>query len=880
MKELDAKYNPHDFENKIYQMWMDNNLFSPDVNPDGKPYTIMMPPPNVTGNLHLGHSMYTLQDIYTRYKRMQGYRALWLPGTDHASISTESRVVNKIRKSGHTKEELGRDGFLKEAWDWTHEHGGNIVNQLKKMGFSPDWNRLSFTLDEHFSDAVNEAFVKLYEDGLIYRGDRIINWCPDCKTAISDAEVEHEDTKSKIWEIKYPFEDGSGYVVIATTRPETLLGDLAVAVNPRDDRYKDIVGKLVKLPLTDRTIPVISDDYVDVEFGTGVVKITPSHDPNDFLVGERHDLGQLQVIGLDAKMNTNAGKYCGLDRYEARKEMLKDLDDLGLLVSEKEHDNSVGHCARCNTVVEPLISKQWFVKMEPLAKATLDKLDNGEPKFYPNRFEKIYRNWLENLRDWCISRQLWWGHQIPAWYCDKCGHVHVSKTAPIVCEECGSKDLTRDPDTLDTWFSSALWPFGTLGWPDKNSDDLNTFFPTDLIVTAYDILFFWIIRMTFSSVYHMHEIPFKDVLITGLVRDIKGRKMSKSLGNGIDPLVVINDYGADALRFNMVTGNSPGNDMRFDEKKVEASRNFANKVWNASRYVLMNLNEEDDTKFDVSSLEDKDIWIINKLNLAIEDINKNLNNYEVGLAADRVNSFIWEDFCDYYIEFSKPALYGNDESIKKNTKKVLLYVLENSLKFLHPFMPFITEEIYQSLPCRQGKYLITSKWPIKCEISDKNGSYKRIEIIKDLIKSIRNAKSIRGIDPSRQSALILDGNDSLVDGIISNESIIKSLIKITGILKSNNDMKASEYLKVSIPELDIYLPLKELIDYEKERETLNNKIKNYEDEISRLKKKLSNDGFVNNAPESVVNKEREKLKDYESLFDSAKQSLKDIESVL
>lgn len=880
MKELDAKYNPHDFEDKIYQMWMDNNLFSPEVNPGGKPYTIMMPPPNVTGNLHLGHSMYTLQDIYTRYKRMQGYRALWLPGTDHASISTESRVVNKIRKSGHTKEELGRDGFLKEAWDWTHEHGGNIINQLKKMGFSPDWNRLSFTLDEHFSDAVNEAFVKLYNDGLIYRGDRIINWCPDCKTAISDAEVEHEDTKSKIWEIRYPFEDGEGSVIIATTRPETLLGDLAVAVNPKDDRYKDIVGKRVKLPLTNRTIPVISDDYVDIEFGTGVVKITPSHDPNDFMVGERHDLGQLQVIGLDAKMNSNAGKYSGLDRYEARKQMLKDLDDLGLLVSEKEHDNSVGHCARCNTVVEPLISKQWFVKMEPLAKATLEKLDAGEPKFYPSRFEKIYRNWLENLRDWCISRQLWWGHQIPAWYCDKCGHVHVSKSAPEVCEKCGSKELTRDSDTLDTWFSSALWPFGTLGWPDKDSEDLKTFFPTDLIVTAYDILFFWIIRMTFSSVYHMKEIPFKDVLITGLVRDIKGRKMSKSLGNGIDPLVVIDDYGADALRFNMVTGNSPGNDMRFDEKKVEASRNFANKVWNASRYVLMNLDDNDDSAFDESSLEDKDIWIINKLNLAIEDINKNLKNYEVGLAADRVNSFIWEDFCDYYIEFSKPALYGEDEALKSNTKKVLLYVLENSLKLLHPFMPFITEEIYQSLPSRQANYLITSKWPLKRELSDNNNSYERIEIIKDLIKSIRNAKSVRGIDPSRQSALILDGDNKLIDGIISNESIIKSLIKISGISKSQGDLKASEYLKVSIPELDIYLPLKDLIDYEKEKEALKGKIKNYEEEISRLNKKLSNEGFVYKAPEAVVNKEREKLKDYESLLESATQSLKDIESVL
>ncbi|MCI6610382.1 MAG: valine--tRNA ligase [Ezakiella sp.] len=880
MKELDAKYDPHDFEDRIYDMWTENNLFSPDVNSNGKPYTIMMPPPNVTANLHLGHSMYTLQDIYIRYKRMQGYRALWLPGTDHASIATEARVVNKIKNEGHTKEELGREGFLKEAWEWTRLYGGNIENQLKKMGFSPDWSRKTFTLSEHFTEAVNEAFCNLYNDGLIYRGDRIINWCPNCKTALSDAEVEHEDSESKIWEIMYPFVDSKGGVVIATTRPETMLGDLAVAVNPADDRYKDIIGKKVKLPLVEREIPIIADDYVDMEFGTGVVKITPSHDPNDFEVGERHNLGQCQVITEAAKMADNAGKYAGMDRYEARKQILADLKDLGLLVSEKKHLNSVGHCSRCDTVVEPMLSKQWFVKMETLAKATLEKLDKGEPNFYPKRFEKIYRNWLENLRDWCISRQLWWGHQIPAWYCEDCGHINVQKTEPTKCEKCGSTHLHHDQDTLDTWFSSALWPFGTLGWPDKDAEDLKTFFPTDLIVTAYDILFFWIIRMTFSSVYHMGEIPFKDVLITGLVRDIQGRKMSKSLGNGIDPLVIIDKYGADALRFNMVTGNSPGNDMRFDEKRVEASRNFANKVWNASRYVLMNLTDLDTMNFDKDLLEDKDIWILEKLNEAIKDVNNNLAKYEVGLACERINNFIWEDFCDYYIEFSKPALYGDDKGVKANTKSVLLYVLVCSLKMLHPIMPFITEEIYQAIPNREEEFLIISKWPEVIKIDDKRNAFETVEKIKDLIKEVRNAKSLRNIEASKKSALYLVGDDKLVERISENEAIIGSLIKITEIKKGDNNLNAAEYLKASIPNLDLYMPLKELIDLNKEKQVLSEKIEKYKEEIARLEKKLSNEGFTKNAPENVVAKEREKLFSYKSLEETTKQSLKDIESVL
>ena len=879
MKELDSKYNPHDFEERIYNEWVENDLFSPSVNKDGKPYTIMMPPPNVTGNLHLGHSMYTLQDIYIRLKRMQGYAALWLPGTDHASIATESRVVNKIRREGKSKEELGRDGFLEEAWDWTHEHGGNIINQLKSMGFSCDWDRLKFTLDDNMSHAVFTAFKRMYDDGLIYKGDRIINWCPDCKTAISDAEVDHVDTDSKIWEIKYNFADGDGGVVIATTRPETLLGDLAVAVNPNDDRYKDVVGKNVILPLVNKEIPIIADDYVDMEFGTGVVKITPSHDPNDFMVGERHNLGQFVVIDEDAKMNENALKYAGMDRYEARKNIIADLKAEGLLVSEKKHENAVGHCSRCKTVIEPLISKQWFVKMKDLAQDTLDAFDAGEPNFYPERYGKIYRNWLSNLNDWCISRQLWWGHQIPAYYCEDCGHIHVSESPVEKCEKCGSTNIHQDPDTLDTWFSSALWPFATLGWPDENSEDFKKFFPTDLMITGFDIILFWVIRMTFTSKYFLDQIPFKDVLITGLVRDIQGRKMSKSLDNGIDPLEIIEKYGADALRFNMVTGNSPGNDMRFDEKKVENARNFANKVWNASRFLLMNIGDHKSTDFDQDKLTDKDIWILEKLNDAIKTVDKNLSKYEVGLAAERIYSFIWEDLCDYYIEFSKSDLYGDDEDRKAVTKSVLLYVLENSLKLLHPFMPFITEEIYQSLPNSKG-YIMVKAWPEVLEIKNPKNSVFVIEKIKDIIREVRNAKASRNIDPSRKSELILAGDNALIVDVIANKDMIMPLIGVTEISSTTEKLNPSDYLFMSIPEFDMYMPLKELIDYEKEIVTLEKKIENYESEIERLNKKLANKGFVDKAPEAVVNKEKEKLSDYESLLQSAKDSLEEIKRAL
>ncbi|MDO5717135.1 MAG: valine--tRNA ligase [Tissierellia bacterium] len=875
MKELDTRYSPQDFEERIYEVWMEHKAFKPEVHPEGKPYCVMMPPPNVTGNLHMGHALYTLQDIYVRLKRMEGYASLWLPGTDHASISTESRVVNKIRSQGKTKEELGREGFLEEAWAWTHEHGGNIIHQLKKLGASCDWDRLNFTLDEHFSHAVFEAFKHLYEEGLIYKGDRIINWCPDCGTAISDAEVEHEESESKIWEIKYPLEDGSGYLTIATTRPETMLGDLAVAVHPEDERYRNLVGKSILLPLTDRKIPIIADSYVDMEFGTGAVKITPSHDPNDFVVGERHSLGHLQVIDGEAKMNDNAYAYAGMDRYEARKAILRDLDAQGLLASEKSHENAVGHCERCGTVIEPLLSKQWFVKMEHLAKISLDQLDQGKPNFYPERFEKIYRHWLEDLKDWCISRQLWWGHRIPVYYCDDCQHVHVSSTDVSLCEACGSSHITQDSDTLDTWFSSALWPFGTLGWPNMDSEDLKKFFPTDLLVTGYDIIFFWVIRMVFSSLWHMDEVPFKDVFLTGLVRDKQGRKMSKSLGNGIDPLEIIREYGADALRFSLVIGNAPGNDLRFDDKKVENGRNFANKVWNAARFTLMNLPEDTTTDFSLDELEPQDLWILEKLNDTIATMNRNFSKYEVGLAADRIYSFIWEDYCDYYIEFCKNALYGEDERRKAHTRQVLLYVLRESLKLLHPFMPFITEEIYQALPSAEG-LIITSSWPEVMSIDDSERDFRTVEKMKEVIRSIRNARSTRNIEAGKKSKVILAGNEELSKKMMEHGDLIRALVQVTEIEFSDTSLNAANFLKVSIPELDMYLPLKELIDFEKEKIQIQKNIQNYMQEIERLRQKLSNPGFTEKAPEAVVNKERDKLADYESLLSSAEQSLKEL----
>ena len=741
MKELSKTYAPKDFEERLYKFWMDNNYFRVEIDENKKPFTIVMPPPNVTGNLHMGHALgSTIQDILIRTKRMQGYSALWLPGTDHASISTEAKVVEKIRNEGHTKEELGREGFLKEAWDWTDKYGGNIRKQLRTLGVSCDWSRERFTLDEGLSKAVEEVFIRLYEKGLIYRGNRIVNWCPNCKTAISDAEVEHEEKDGHIWHFRYPLAEGDGYIEVATTRPETIPGDLAVAVNPEDERYKDLIGKYVVIPVMEnRKVPIIADEYVEMDFGTGAVKITPSHDPNDFEVGQRHNLGQFKVFTDNGYLNENAGKYNGLERYEARKAIIEDFKSLDLYAGEEHHHNAVGHCERCGTVIEPMISKQWFVKMAPLAKPALDAYRNGEVDFIPERFAKVYEHWLENIKDWCISRQLWWGHRLPVWYCEENGEAVVSRENPEGKEEYKGLHFKQDEDTLDTWFSSALWPFSTLGWPDK-TPDLDYFYPTDVLVTGYDIIFFWVIRMIFSGIENMGQVPFKDVLLTGLVRDSLGRKMSKSLGNGIDPLEVIDNYGADALRLTLVTGNTPGNDMRFYMERVEANRNFANKLWNATRFVLMNLDDNIDENIIVEDLRSEDKWILSKLQTVIENVTNKIDKYEIGLAAQEIYDFIWTEYCDLYIEMVKPRLYGEDSKEKEAAKKTLLYVLKNVLKLLHPYMPFITEEIWQHLPATAGA-LIVSEWPVLQNQYIFEEDEKAINYIKEAIRGIRNARA-------------------------------------------------------------------------------------------------------------------------------------------
>ncbi|NMB09955.1 MAG: valine--tRNA ligase, partial [Tissierellia bacterium] len=758
MRNLEKTYNPKDFEDKIYKKWEDGNYFRAEIDKDKKPFTIVMPPPNVTGNLHLGHAMNgTIQDILIRHKRMEGYAALWVPGTDHASISTEARVVNKIKSEGKTKEEMGREAFLEEAWDWTYKYGNNIKRQFRKIGASCDWSRERFTLDEGLTEAVEEAFIKMYNDGLIYQGDRIVNWCPNCGTAISDAEVEHEDEKGNFWHIRYPFKDREGYIIIATTRPETLLGDLAVAVNPEDERYTDIIGEKLILPLVEREIPIIADKYVESEFGTGMVKITPSHDPNDFEVGQRHNLGQCIVIDEEGKISEGYGKYSGLDRYVARKEMVKDLEALGLLEKIEEHDHSVGHCERCGTIIEPLISKQWFVKMKELAKPALEAYENNELNLIPDRFGKIYKNWLENIRDWCISRQLWWGHRLPVYYCEDCGEVIVSKTKPESCTKCNSANIVQDEDTLDTWFSSALWPFSTLGWPNK-TEDLDYFFPTNVLVTGYDIIFFWVIRMVFSSIYNMGEVPFKDVYFTGLIRDSQGRKMSKSLDNGIDPIEVIEEYGADALRFTLITGNTPGNDMRFYMERVEANRNFANKLWNATRFVFMNLEEDKLKNIDEVKLETEDRWIISRINTVAKEVQEAFDKFEIGLAAGKLYDFIWNEFCDWYIELVKPRLYNDDEDRNIAAQSTLNYSLMAIIKLLHPFMPYITEEIYSFMPNKKDM-LINEDWVRYDENLVFTEDENKIKVMIDAVTAIRNARAEMDIAPSKKSKLIFVTED-------------------------------------------------------------------------------------------------------------------------
>ncbi len=865
MKELAKTYNPKDFENRLYDFWMENKYFHAEVDENKKPFTITMPPPNVTGNLHLGHAMYVLQDILIRWKRMDGYSALWVPGTDHASISTEARVVNKIRSQGKTKEELGREKFLEEAWDWTEKYGGNIKNQLMKMGFSCDWDRERFTLDHDLSDAVLDVFVKLYEKGYIYRGDRIINWCPDCKTSISDAEVDHEETQSKIWYFKYPLVDGDGFVTVATTRPETILGDLAVAVNPEDDRYTDIVGKKVLLPLMNREIPIIADDYVEMDFGTGVVKITPSHDPNDFEVGARHNLGQLIILDENAKINENGGAYCGLDRYEARKKIIEDFKDLGLFVKEEVRENSVGHCERCNTVVEPIISKQWFVKMKEMAEATLKEFkENNSPEFVPSRFSKIYEQWLENIRDWNISRQLWWGHRLPVYYINGTDEYVVSKTKPADTDDI---KYIQDEDTLDTWFSSALWPFSVLGWPNE-TEDFKYFYPTDVLVTGYDIIFFWVIRMVFSAIEHTGQVPFKHVLITGIVRDEQGRKMSKSLDNGVDPLDVIDHYGADALRFFLVNGNSPGNDLRYFESRVEASRNFANKLWNASRLVLMNV----DDNFVEKNVEDinlrpEDKWILHKLNQTILSIDKQLDKFEIGLYSNEIYEFIWYEFCDWYLEMVKYRLYDEDAGVKNDAVNVLVYTLDKILKLLHPIMPFITEEIYQHLPVKDEALIIAS-WPKYQEAFDFKETYDEIEFTKEIVKSIRNLRAEMNLPNKKKTNMLYYTEDDFEKSAIENNSQQILTLANCQTVKFEDKAKINpdEHSVLLVGKAEVFLPLKELIDREKEIERLTKEKEKAIFEIERVNSKLANQGFVSKAPEKLINEERAKKETYETML--------------
>ena len=868
MKELSKTYAPKDFEERLYKFWMDNNYFRAEIDENKKPFTIVMPPPNVTGNLHMGHALgSTIQDILIRTKRMQGYSALWLPGTDHASISTEAKVVEKIRNEGHTKEELGREGFLKEAWDWTDKYGGNIRKQLRTLGVSCDWSRERFTLDEGLSKAVEEVFIRLYENGLIYRGNRIVNWCPNCKTAISDAEVEHEEKDGHIWHFRYPLAEGDGYIEVATTRPETIPGDLAVAVNPEDERYKDLIGKYVVIPVMEnRKVPIIADEYVEMDFGTGAVKITPSHDPNDFEVGQRHNLGQFKVFTDNGYLNENAGKYNGLERYEARKAIIEDFKSLDLYAGEEHHHNAVGHCERCGTVIEPMISKQWFVKMAPLAKPALDAYRNGEVDFIPERFAKVYEHWLENIKDWCISRQLWWGHRLPVWYCEENGEAVVSRENPEGKEEYKGLHFKQDEDTLDTWFSSALWPFSTLGWPDK-TPDLDYFYPTDVLVTGYDIIFFWVIRMIFSGIENMGQVPFKDVLLTGLVRDSLGRKMSKSLGNGIDPLEVIDNYGADALRLTLVTGNTPGNDMRFYMERVEANRNFANKLWNATRFVLMNLDDNIDENIIVEDLRSEDKWILSKLQTVIENVTNKIDKYEIGLAAQEIYDFIWTEYCDWYIEMVKPRLYGEDSKEKEAAKKTLLYVLKNVLKLLHPYMPFITEEIWQHLPATAGA-LIVSEWPVLQNQYIFEEDEKAINYIKEAIRGIRNARAEMNIENNKKSNTIVYTSDEEIKKIIeTNKSQILNLGYSTDvIITSDKKVTEGDNISIVLDRAEIFLPLKDLVDYEKELERLTKEKDDVISEIERATKKLSNKGFVDKAPEKVVNEERAKKDKYEQML--------------
>ena len=851
-KELDKQYSPQNVEDRTYKFWCDHKYFHAEVNPDKKPYTIVIPPPNITGQLHMGHALdETLQDILIRWRRMEGYETLWLPGTDHASIATEAKIVEAMRKEGITKEEIGREKFLERAWEWKAQYGGRIVEQLKKLGSSCDWDRERFTLDEGCSKAVREVFCKLYDKGLIYRGERIINWCPHCLTSISDAEVEYEDQAGHFWHLRYPFKDGSGYLELATTRPETLLGDTAVAVNPNDERYKDMVGKTLILPIVHREIPVIADDYVDIEFGTGVVKITPAHDPNDFEVGLRHNLEVINVLTPDAKIVDDYPKYAGMDRYEARKAIVEDLQAEGALVEIEDYSHNVGTCYRCGTTVEPRVSKQWFVKMEPLAKPAVEVVRNGEVKFVPERFDKTYFHWMENIKDWCISRQLWWGHRIPAYYCDDCGEVMVSAQEVHTCSKCGSSHVHQDPDTLDTWFSSALWPFSTLGYPD-DTKELEYFYPTDTLVTGYDIIFFWVARMIFSGVEHMGQVPFHTVLIHGLVRDAQGRKMSKSLGNGIDPLLVIDQYGADALRFTLATGNAPGNDMRFSDEKVKASRNFANKLWNAARFVLMYLGNDYSYPGLPKDLAIEDKWILSKVNTLAKEVTDNLERFELGIAVAKLYDFIWDVFCDWYIEIAKIRLQSGEGA--DTAKAVLVYVLTDILKLLHPFMPFITEEIYQAIP-HDTESIMISRWPEYDPTLSFADEEAQMEKIMDAIRAIRNRRAEMNIPPSKKSKVYVETVFSDVFAVGSE--FIKRLAYASDVEIADAFGDLGNTVTIVTNDAKIYIPLGDLVDFEAEAKRLQKELAAAEEKLAFINKKLDNPGFVNKAPEKVVQQNRD-----------------------
>lgn len=868
-------YNPDEVESRLYGKWEERGYFKPEVNPEGKSFTIVMPPPNITGQLHIGHAFDgTLQDILIRWKRMQGYQALWLPGTDHASIATEVKVVEAMKKEGLTKREVGRDGFLERAWNWANAYRGRITSQFRKLGASCDWSRERFTMDEGCSEAVKEVFIKLYNKGLIYRGNRIINWCPDCKTALSDAEVEYEEQHGHLWYFRYPIKDSDESIVIATTRPETIPGDSAVAVHPEDERYQRLIGKKVLLPIMNREIPIIADEYVDREFGTGVVKITPAHDPNDFEVGLRHNLPEIKVMNEDATMNEKAGKYAGLTCSNARKQIVEDFKNLGLLQKIEDHVHNVGACYRCSTTVEPITSEQWFVKMEPLAKPAIEVVREGKTRFIPERFEKIYFNWMENIKDWCISRQLWWGHRIPAYYCQECGEIIVAKEEPKKCK-CGSTTFKQEEDVLDTWFSSALWPFSTLGWP-EDTQDLRKHYPNDVLVTGYDIIFFWVARMIFSGIEQMGETPFRDVYIHGIVRDAQGRKMSKSLGNGVDPLEIIKDFGADALRFTLVTGNSPGNDTRWHMEKVEANRNFANKIWNAARFVLMNIEEdilqkeEQAKKYWISA----DKWIISRCNTLVQEVTDNLEKYELGIAAAKLYDFIWNEYCDWYIELVKPRLYGEEKESKIAAQYTLVMVLKKTLKLLHPFMPFITEEIFTHLPGEEKSIMISS-WPKfekECIYKEEE---KEIEMLMSVIRSIRNARAEMNVVPSRKAKVIFIATNSAISQILKKSEIyFQKLASASEIIVKTEKKEIPEnVVSAVVDQVEIFIPLEDLVDKEKEIERLQKEKENLEKELKRVNGKLSNEGFVSKAPFSVVEKEREKQKKYQEMMEKVLERL-------